>query len=46
MTMMLHDTFTFDIVLSLQDTIEVVKKFMARDPTELNFTLTALAKND
>ena len=44
--LMLHKTSTFGTVLPLQDTIEVVKKFMARDPTELNFTLTALAKND
>ncbi|XP_053398669.1 ubiquitin carboxyl-terminal hydrolase-like isoform X2 [Mercenaria mercenaria] len=28
----------------LEDTIKVVKKFMERDPTQLNFTLMALAK--
>ena len=28
----------------LQDTAVVVKQFMARDPDELNFTVTALSK--
>jgi hypothetical protein len=28
----------------LEDTAEVVKKFMARDPDNLNFTVVALAK--
>lgn len=28
-----------------QDTVEVAKKFMARDPEEINFTLCALAEN-
>lgn len=28
----------------LQDTAAVVKKFMARDPEELNFTVVALTK--
>jgi len=27
----------------LQDAVEVVKQFMARDPGELRFTMTALA---
>ncbi|KAL5012476.1 hypothetical protein ScPMuIL_011027 [Solemya velum] len=30
----------------LEDTIKVVKKFMERDPDELNFTLMALVKNE
>ena len=28
-----------------QDTVKVVKQFMARDPDQLNFTLMALIKN-
>ena len=31
-------------MLVFQDAIEVVKKFMARDPDNLNFTMMALAK--
>nr|KAG5692008.1 hypothetical protein BaRGS_027653 [Batillaria attramentaria] len=30
----------------LEDTVKVVRKFMARDPDEINFTLMALAKVD
>ncbi|XP_070197563.1 ubiquitin carboxyl-terminal hydrolase-like [Littorina saxatilis] len=30
----------------LEDTVKVVKQFMARDPDEINFTLMALAKVD
>jgi len=30
----------------LEDTALVVKEFMARDPTEVNFTVIALAKAD
>jgi hypothetical protein len=33
-------------LVCLQDTISVVKKFMARDPEEINFTLMALAQVD
>ena len=29
-----------------QDTAEVIKKFMARDPDSLNFTVVALSKSD
>ena len=31
-------------LLSFQDTAVVVKKFMARDPENLNFTVVALAQ--
>lgn len=38
---------TFLILFNFfQDTIKVVKKFMERDPDELNFTLMALVKNE
>lgn len=31
-------------IFFLQDAAEVAKKFMARDPDEVNFTLMALSK--
>lgn len=37
-----HGPTTADTVL--QDSVKVAKKFMARDPEELRFTLVALAK--
>jgi len=39
-----HGPTTEDTLL--EDTAEVVKKFMARDPDNLNFTVVALAKTD
>lgn len=33
-----------DISVCLQDAAEVCKKFMARDPQELRFTVVALSK--
>lgn len=38
----LHGKTTPDTLL--EDTVEVVRKFMARDPAQMNFTLMALAK--
>jgi len=34
------------LILSLQDAAKVVQQFMARDPTEVHFTVVALAKVD
>ena len=42
--MVFTDLFYRFHFVSLQDTTEVVKKFMARDPESLNFTVVALAK--
>ena len=43
----MHVTLMFtSMFVFLQDAAVVIKKFMARDPNEMNFTVVALAQAD